>query len=85
MSLLMLRRAATVAACALALGACHSHRPKPDAAPPAAVAAPAPSAVRPELAFGDYAVDARFNETLYLSKEAASGGRSLAGGGCGCN
>jgi hypothetical protein len=30
-------------------------------------------------------VDAAIDEHLYFSKEASSGGRSYAGGGCGCN
>jgi hypothetical protein len=31
------------------------------------------------------AVDAAFDEHIYFSKEASSGGASLGGGGCGCN
>jgi len=85
MSFLMLRRAACLAACALALGACHAHRPKPDAAAQAPVYTPTPGMLRPELAFDAYPLDARLNEIFYLSKEAASGGRTPAGGGCGCN
>ena len=27
----------------------------------------------------------RFNEHIYTSKEAASGGSAVGGGGCGCN
>jgi hypothetical protein len=27
----------------------------------------------------------RFNEHIYASKEAASGGSAVGGGGCGCN
>ncbi|UGQ46912.1 DUF4266 domain-containing protein [Massilia endophytica] len=30
-------------------------------------------------------LEARFNEHIYASKEAASGGSSVGGGGCGCN
>ena len=30
-------------------------------------------------------LDAAIDEHLYFSKEASSGGRSFAGGGCGCN
>ena len=40
---------------------------------------------RPEMAFDAFPVDTRFDEVMYLSKEAASGGRSFGGGGCGCN
>lgn len=31
------------------------------------------------------ALDAAINEHIYFSKEASSGGRGFAGGGCGCN
>jgi Domain of unknown function (DUF4266) len=30
-------------------------------------------------------VDAAIDDHMYFSKEASSGGRSFAGGGCGCN
>ncbi len=30
-------------------------------------------------------LDAAIDDHLYFSKEATSGGRSFAGGGCGCN
>ena len=30
-------------------------------------------------------IDAAIDDHLYFSKEASSGGRSFAGGGCGCN
>ena len=30
-------------------------------------------------------VDAAIDDHLYFSKEASSGGRGFAGGGCGCN
>lgn len=31
------------------------------------------------------AVDAAFDEHIYFSKEASSGGAGFGGGGCGCN
>lgn len=31
------------------------------------------------------AVDAAFDDHIYFSKEASSGGASFGGGGCGCN
>lgn len=31
------------------------------------------------------ALDTSIDEHIYFSKEASSGGRSFAGGGCGCN
>jgi hypothetical protein len=40
---------------------------------------------RPEMAFDAYPVDLAFDDHIYFSKEAASGGRSFGGGGCGCN
>jgi hypothetical protein len=30
-------------------------------------------------------LDARFTQHIYTSKEAASGGSGVGGGGCGCN
>lgn len=30
-------------------------------------------------------LEARFNEHIYNSREAASGGSGVGGGGCGCN
>lgn len=30
-------------------------------------------------------LEARFNEHIYASREAASGGSAVGGGGCGCN
>ncbi|GGD00409.1 DUF4266 domain-containing protein [Undibacterium terreum] len=40
---------------------------------------------RPEMTFGGDKLEARFNEHIYTSREAASGGSSVGGGGCGCN
>ncbi len=40
---------------------------------------------RPEMALDAYPLDTAFDEHLYFSKEAASGGRGFGGGGCGCN
>ncbi len=58
----------------------------------AAVAACAPVApyqrgylARPEMAFEDSPGNARALEKTYSAKEAASGGASVGGGGCGCN
>lgn len=34
---------------------------------------------------GAYAIEAGMDDHIYFSKEASSGGRSFAGGGCGCN
>ena len=32
-----------------------------------------------------YPIESRMDSHIYFSKEASSGGRSFAGGGCGCN
>ncbi len=40
---------------------------------------------RDEMRLGGDPLDAAFDDHLYFSKEASSGGRSFAGGGCGCN
>ena len=38
-----------------------------------------------EMALNADAVEIGLDEHIYFSKEATSGGRSFAGGGCGCN
>jgi hypothetical protein len=38
-----------------------------------------------EMALNADAIDIGFDEHIYFSKEGTSGGRSFAGGGCGCN
>jgi hypothetical protein len=40
---------------------------------------------KPAMAFNANALDAAIDDHVYFSKEAASGGRSFGGGGCGCN
>jgi hypothetical protein len=40
---------------------------------------------REEMQLGADPVDAAIDDHMYFSKEASSGGRSFAGGGCGCN
>jgi hypothetical protein len=40
---------------------------------------------RPEMALNAEPTDAAIDDHIYFSKEAASGGRTFAGGGCGCN
>jgi len=40
---------------------------------------------KPEMALDAYPIDTSFDEHVYFSKEAASGGRGFGGGGCGCN
>jgi hypothetical protein len=40
---------------------------------------------REEMRMDSNAVDAAIDDHMYFSKEASSGGRSFAGGGCGCN
>ncbi|GGD68663.1 DUF4266 domain-containing protein [Lacimicrobium alkaliphilum] len=38
-----------------------------------------------EMALSADPVDLALDDHIYFSKEAASGGRAFAGGGCGCN
>ena len=40
---------------------------------------------RPEMTFGGDKLDTGYTEHIYSSKEAASGGSGVGGGGCGCN
>ena len=40
---------------------------------------------KPEMALGENAIDMSFDDHIYFSKEASSGGRDFSGGGCGCN
>lgn len=40
---------------------------------------------KPEMLMEGDGLEARFNEHIYNSREAASGGSGVGGGGCGCN
>jgi len=40
---------------------------------------------RPQMALNASPMDAAIDDHIYFSKEAASGGRTFGGGGCGCN
>ena len=40
---------------------------------------------KPDMAFDSDPLQTRFEEHTYFSKEGASGGTSVGGGGCGCN
>jgi hypothetical protein len=40
---------------------------------------------RPDMQLDPYPLQTQFDEHIYFSKEAASGGRGFGGGGCGCN
>ena len=40
---------------------------------------------REDMRVTNDSLDAAIDDHLYFSKEASSGGRSFAGGGCGCN
>jgi outer membrane protein assembly factor BamE (lipoprotein component of BamABCDE complex) len=40
---------------------------------------------RQDMQLDGNGLDAAIDDHLYFSKEASSGGRSFAGGGCGCN
>ena len=40
---------------------------------------------REDMQLSSDPLDAAIDDHMYFSKEASSGGRSFAGGGCGCN
>lgn len=40
---------------------------------------------KPEMALTAEKLDFALDDHIYFSKEGSSGGRSFAGGGCGCN
>lgn len=40
---------------------------------------------KPQMAINASPLDQAIDDHIYFSKEASSGGRSFAGGGCGCN
>jgi hypothetical protein len=40
---------------------------------------------KPEMALDASPISTAIDDHIYFSKEATSGGRSLKGGGCGCN
>ena len=40
---------------------------------------------RSDMALDNAPLDSAFNDHIYFSKEASSGGRDFSGGGCGCN
>ncbi len=64
-----------VAGCALA-GGCASFGPKPWQHDLMA---------EPAMRVDAYPLQSAVDDHIYFSKEASSGGRSYAGGGCGCN
>lgn len=43
------------------------------------------SLAKPEMTMGGDALSERFRQHIYTSKENASGGYGVGGGGCGCN
>jgi hypothetical protein len=40
---------------------------------------------RADMQFGAEGLTSTFSQHFYFSKEASSGGKGFAGGGCGCN
>lgn len=40
---------------------------------------------KPDMSFSNDRLENRFTAHIYSSKEAAAGGASVGGGGCGCN
>jgi Domain of unknown function (DUF4266) len=72
-----IRQALSIGWLALLLGGCSSFNP-PQAWEKGALA-------KPEMTMGGDTLELRFDEHSYASKEAASGGSGVGGGGCGCN
>jgi hypothetical protein len=60
----------------LALGGCSLQPPKPWEKGLLA---------KREMTMESDALESRYNEHIYSSKEGASGGSGVGGGGCGCN
>ena len=73
MHVIRVGRFITLAAVAVALGGCVSLTPEQRA-----------EVVRPQMVADPYPLDTRFDDTLYHSKEAATGSRHLQPGVCGC-
>ena len=71
-----LRIALAVTAVALLTRACASLGPQPRGKDLMA---------RREMSVNPYPLVAAADDHIYFSKEASSGGRGFAGGGCGCN
>jgi hypothetical protein len=65
-----------LAACLLLLSGCAGMEPK---------AWQRGDLARPEMGWDPDPVDAAMRQHTYASKEAAAGGATVAGGGCGCN
>jgi len=40
---------------------------------------------RDDMALNNATLDSAFDDHIYFSKEASSGGQGFSGGGCGCN
>ncbi|OUS26092.1 hypothetical protein A9Q99_19135 [Gammaproteobacteria bacterium 45_16_T64] len=40
---------------------------------------------KPDMALDENHMDTAYDDHIYFSKEASSGGRVFSGGGCGCN
>ena len=40
---------------------------------------------RPDMSMESASIETAFDDKMYYSREASSGGKGFAGGGCGCN
>ncbi len=69
-------RLAIAALLALALAACSAAPPKPWERG---------NLARPDMQFDYDRLDTKTQQHIYTSKEAATGGYGVGGGGCGCN
>ena len=76
MSARPLSRCAALVLLATALGGCAYAPPQPWEKG---------NLAKPEMSMGVDPLDQRFTQHIYGSKESASGGYGVGGGGCGCN
>jgi hypothetical protein len=76
MTITRLSKTAVLCLLTLSLGACSSLGVKPWQRDTLA---------KEEMALNSAPLDNRLDDHIYFSKEGSSGGRSFAGGGCGCN
>jgi Domain of unknown function (DUF4266) len=87
-----MNRAVLALALLVPLAGCSLIAPVKDWMQPMADLAPQPpkpwekgNLAKPEMTMGGDALDQRYTQHIYQSKEAAAGGGGVGGGGCGCN
>jgi len=83
--LLAVPLAAPIAGCSAMAPVRSWVQPLADLAPQGPKAWEKGNLARPEMTMGGDALDQRYTQHIYQSKEAAAGGSGVGGGGCGCN